>query len=416
MVEHYLNTDSYIKPIRAFRGSAKTTNTCYIALHRVERADSYYTLIVSDTQTQADSIVADIASMVEDSALPYTIVRNVIGELELSYMGKRYYIVAKGAGASLRGIKRNRRRPDLIIIDDLLNDELIQNKLRIDRLNRWVYKALLPSLDPLGEVYFVGTPMSQGDIFSKICEKYPTVDIPIMNEEGKSNWPDRFPDEWIINKKQEYSDMGMLTEWKQEYELILTDPENRVFDISKINTLPEFPNDLTYYMTIDGAFSEKETADYSAITILGVDIDNNWYVATITMRANPKDVVDKAMEMISRYSIDNIGIEKGSWSLAVGNYFEDCMRDYQVWFTIHDLNTKGSKLIRIKALTSVINTGRLTIIDKYDSEDLMEQIELTTNEGVLSSHDDAIDSLAQCMQLETTYYKSISYNTTNSYF
>ena len=93
MLDHYFTADSYIKPVKAFRGSAKSTNTCYVALNRVEEPNSHYTLIVSDTTTQAEALVADISDMLRDSNLPYTVVRDVAGEIELEYKGKRYFIV-----------------------------------------------------------------------------------------------------------------------------------------------------------------------------------------------------------------------------------------------------------------------------------------------------------------------------------
>ena len=106
MVEHYLSHRH--AAIRAFRGSSKTTNTAYMALYMGEMG-GHYTLIISDTATQAESIVADIASLAEEAG--YRIIRSVQGELEIAFPHGSYYIVAKGSGASMRGIKRGRRRP-----------------------------------------------------------------------------------------------------------------------------------------------------------------------------------------------------------------------------------------------------------------------------------------------------------------
>jgi phage terminase large subunit-like protein len=199
--------------------------------------------------------------------------------------------------------------------------------------------------------------------------------------------------------------MGQLSSWKQEFELVLTDPENQVFDIKKLRFTDRYPENLTYYITVDGAFSERETADFSAISVLGVDEHDNWFISSYAMRANPMTVADKVMELVANYGVDFVGIEKGAWKLAVGNYIEEQMKNYQVWFTINDLNTAGSKLSRMKALASVINTGRMTIVDLPDaqSETLVEQIELLTHEGI-SGHDDQLDSASQLLQMETYWY------------
>jgi len=400
ILDHYLGDGSYIKPVKAFRGSAKSTNTCYVALHRVEKPEAHYTLIVSDTATQAESLIADISDMLRDSSLPYKVIRDVNGEIELEYLGRRYFIVGKGAGSSMRGIKRSRKRPDLIILDDIINDELVMNRVRVDRLNRWFYKALLPSLSPDGSIYAVGTPLSQNDLFMHLCSLHDTLSVPLESDV----WPDRFSDEWIEEKKLEYKRAGMLREYKQEFELVLTDDETRIFDIDKIQTVDKAPDGLTWFCTLDGAFSEKDSADYSAFAVVGIDEHGRWYVASYGLKANPSTVVDKLFELQAQYGFQDVGIEKGSFRLAIQAEVDRRMAEYQQWFSVSELSTTGSKISRIKALTPVINSGRLTIIDTgEDAELLMEQLTMTDNTAVLSSHDDHIDALCQMVQMNLYY-------------
>lgn len=402
MVDH-LYSESKTKAVQAFRGSAKTTNCCYMALHRVESGYNY-TLIISDTATQAESIIADIQSMVEDSSLPYRIIRAVIGELELEYNGNRYFIVGKGAGASLRGIKRNRKRPDLILIDDLLNDEIVQNRLRLDRLQRWYFKALLPSLDPNGEIWFIGTPMTKADIFMKVCEMYPTLKVP-LDEEA---WEDRFTPEWIESKKSEYQQMGMLREWKQEFELVLTDSETALFNTSKIQFIDYIPSDVKWYMTCDLAFSDKDTADYSAMTVIGIDSNNQIYCCPYQLRAKPSEVANEIYRLVAKYNILDVGIEQGASFIAVEEYLSRMMTDYNNYFNIIELKHGGrSKHSRIASLEPLVESRRLTVVDMVGmaSEELIEQFELTDRESCMAEHDDLIDSLAFLSQMELIYYK-----------
>jgi phage terminase large subunit-like protein len=402
MCEH-LYSDKRTKAIQAFRGSAKTTNCCYMALHRVESGYNY-TLIISDTATQAESIIADIQSMIEDSALPYRIVRAVIGELELEYMGNRYFIVGKGAGASLRGIKRNRKRPDLILIDDLLNDEVARNRLRLDRLQRWYFKALLPSLDPKGEIWFIGTPMTKADIFMKVCEMYPTLKVPLTD----TAWSDRFSPEWIRSKKAEYTQMGMLREWKGEYELVLTDSETALFDTSKIRSIDYLPSDVKWYMTCDLAFSDKETADYSALTVIGVDKYNQIYCCPYQLRGRPSEVANEIYRLIAKYNILDVGIEQGSSYIAVEEYLTRMMNDYNNYFNIIELKHGGrSKHSRIASLEPLVESKRLIVVDlpELATEELMEQFELTDRDSCMAEHDDLIDALAFLSQLDLIYYE-----------
>ncbi len=402
MLNHYFDSESYIKPIKAFRGSAKSTNTCYVALNRAENPKAHYTLIISDTATQAEQLVADISDMLRESSLSYTVVRDVAGEIELMVNGKRYFVVGKGAGSSMRGIKRNRKRPDLIIMDDIINDEMVMNRLRVDRLNRWFFKALLPSLDPNGEIYVVGTPLSQGDLFMKLCSLHDTLEVPLTD----GAWPDRFSPEWIANKKAEYVNAGMLREYKQEFELVLTDSETQLFDMSKVRFIDEddVPKNLTWFITLDGAFSEKDSADFSAFACLGIDENMNWYLAPYQMRAAPQDVISKLFELQNKYQNNAVGIEKGAFKLSMEREVSDKQIEYQQFFSVAELTTTGSKIARIKALAPLVNSGRLTIIDTGDdAEMLTEQLEMTDNLTCAAAHDDLLDAACQLLQMDLYY-------------
>ncbi len=408
MADHYFNSPSYIKPIRAFRGSGKSVSTCYVALHRAEKPDAFYTLIVSDTASQAESLVMDISDMVRGSSLPYRVVRDVRGEIELEWLGRRYFIVGKGAGASMRGIKRNRKRPDLIILDDIINDELVMNRMRVDRLNRWFYKALLPSLDPNGEVYAVGTPLSRNDLFMRLCESHPVLDVPIVSPSGVPAWPDRFSASWIEAKSEEYRAMGMGREWSQEYMLELVDSDSSVFEMDRVRIVPsdtEPPRMSGYVCALDGAFSEKEHADWSAFAVVGVTMDGSWWVWPYQLRGSVSDVMDTLFSLQSRFGFDSVGIEKGAFRLAVRPEMERRMADYQQWINVDELDVGGSKTSRMVALSPVVSSGRLTIVDTGEAaEALVEQMELTDMEACRASHDDLLDALSSVLRMDSLKY------------
>ncbi len=414
IAEHYLHCEeSGTRAVRAFRGSAKTSNTSYHCLYRVDKGLDRYILILSDTQTQAESIISDITDMAAE--LPHLKVsRAIAGEIEFIVNGKKAHIVGRGISGSLRGLRKSGLRAGLIVGDDLINDELAANKVRRDRLIRHWYKAVLPSLDPKGRVWVVGTPLSDGDLFMHLCRQHPTIDVSIATfdigsdgvETIDSNWPDRFSNEWIRRKKKQYSDAGMLPSWKQEMELILVDDETNVFDINRINMIDEdsIPDDLTFYSTLDGAFSEKDASDYSAFTVLGIDKEHRWYVWTYAMKANPQEVISKLFELQAKFGFNAVGIEKGQFLLSMKVEVERLQLDYQQWFSVEELSTSGSKLSRIKALAPVVNSGRMSMIDTgVDSERLMDQFKLTDHIGCKSATDDQIDSCCQLLQMDTTW-------------
>ena len=404
MVEHFNEAPGFTKNVKAFRGSGKSINTCILALDKVINGDVRFCMIVSDTMTQAESLIDDIRTLIEESTLKVEVVRMVAGKIELKVNGQHRAIYGVGAGMSLRGRKFKKMRVQLVITDDLVNDASSMNKVRRDRLSRWLYKVLKPSMNPDSELWNVGTPLNDDDVFMRLTKAYPeaTLEVPL----DESSWPDRFTPEWIVRNKQEYKDQGMLSAWKQEMELVLVDSETAVFDMKQMRTIgeEEAPSDLTYFCTLDGAFSEKDGADYSAFTVLGLDKDNNWYVWTFAMKSNPQDVISKLFELQARFNFNAVGIEKGQFLLSMRVEVERLQIDYQQFFSVVELSTTGSKLSRIKALSPVVNSGRMTIVDNgEDAERLIEQFELVSYDSINSGHDDQIDSCCQLLQMDLYY-------------
>ncbi len=410
IVDHLLSGVGSTKNVKAFRGSGKSINTCILGLDRVSTGVRRFIMIVSDTMTQAEALIDDIRSLVEDGTLPIVVTRSVAGKIEFVVNGLPCAIYGVGAGMSLRGRKFNRMRADLVITDDLVNDASSMNKVRRDRLSRWMYKVLKPSMNPNSELWNVGTPLNADDVFMRMCKNYPEATIEVPLEED--TWVDRFTPEWVKRTKQEYIDNGMLAAWKQEMELILVDDETAIFDVKKIKTCVDSDTPkLTFFCTLDGAFSERDGADYSAFTVLGIDEHGSWFVWTYAMKDNPQKVIAKLFELHSKFGFNTVGIEKGQFLLSMKVEVERLQVDYQQFFGVQELHTNGSKLARVKALAPVVNSGRLTLVDTgEDTERLYEQFELTDNEAIKSGTDDQIDSCCQMLQLDLHYSEPVEYS------
>ncbi len=403
MVDHYLNAGSHTKNIQAFRGSGKSINTCILALERVATGHNRFVMIVSDTMTQAEALIADIQTLCDDGSIPIKVTRSITGAIEFDVNGKAACIMGVGAGMSLRGRKFKRMRADLVITDDLMNDAVALNRLRMDRLSRWMFKVLIPSMQPDAELWNVGTPLNQGDIFMKMCENHPTLQIKL--EPGV--WDDRFTPEWIKRKKAEYDKAGMLRAWKQEMELILVDNETQLFDMDQIEFIEEMPKDVMCVMAIDAAISDKAGSDFTGITINGIDKDGNWNLYPLQLKLKPSYLAGEIIELVVRFNILYVGIEQGATCIALTEHLNRLRSETNVWFNIEELKHGGySKIARAKSFEPVVASGIVKIIDNGDgSEALVEQMELTDNEGINSAHDDVLDSTCYLTQMVKHYTK-----------
>lgn len=418
------------KSIECSRGLGKTTLlSTKLPLFLGSMGMSQYCLIVSDTASQAESIVADILSLYESSEVLQSamqLVRAVADELQFTTVYGSFYIVGKGSGAKLRGIKRNRRRPDLIIMDDLSNDDIAMNPARREKLKRWVFKALLPSREPTGHlVVSVFTPLHKGDVAVELHGKdyVDAISVPLASElpprwdEMQSAWEDRFPISYIKSIYEEYANSGRISEFMQEHFLQLVSDEDRVFDTTRVRfEKVSLTDSAMVYVTTDLAISMKSTADRSVICTVAFD-EGLWKLLDIRSdRWTPTDMMDELFKVNKKYKPLAVGVEMVGYQGAFKHHIEQEMLGRDEYMSISELkaNSAVSKISRVLGLSSVINTGNLVIDEKLLDNPacirLMEQIELTSRDGVLSNHDDEIDALASMVQLKPVEtYSTYSY-------
>jgi len=249
-------------------------------------------------------------------------------------------------------------------------------------------------------LWSVGTPMVQGDIFDLICENNPVLDVPL----DEDAWRDRFSPEYIERTKAEYKKMGMLREYKREFELVLADGDTQLFDMDRVSIVGEdaVPKDLTWFMCVDGAFSDKTGADMSAVVLVGLSEDGKWYVHAEGGRWKPSETAEHIVRLASDFNVIDIGMETGSSFIAISEHLERVMLAQQQYFNVIELKHGGrSKISRISALEPVVNMRLLHIIDNGEhAEMLVEQMELTDSFSCAAKHDDLLDALAYFVAMD----------------
>ena len=412
MIDYYFGAEpDDIKMVQCHRGLGKSQLSMMFSLYCICEGIETYVLFVGGTQDLTNDLIASAADILEEASVPnVSVKRSVEGILEINNkLGEVGYLVAKSTGSKLRGVAKGarRHRPSLIVLDDIVSDDLVLNRLRMARANRWFTSALLPTLVPGGRTIGSGTPMSKGDPFMVLCENFGSFKIPLSD----TSFPDRFTPSYISKKKSQYEKLGRLRDWKREFELVLADSETQLFDMKRITyiTEEEIPDDLTWYLTADLAISQRSGADYSAFTCIGISPMGMWYVYPHQGHYKPSESANKIFELVNRFEVLNVGCEQGATYLAMEEHLDALMADYQNFFYVDELKHGGvEKHSRVKSLEPIINSGRLCIIDNgEDSEALVEQLELTDMESINSAHDDLIDALAYGTRMVPRYVESL---------
>jgi len=357
--------------IAAPRAHAKSTaGTLAYTLASLLFRESTFALIVSDTESQACMFLGAIKQELsdnEDIVELFGIKKDEKGlvrflkDSEADCIvecedGHKFRIIAKGAEQKLRGLNWNGTRPNLVIVDDLENDELVMNKERRTKLKRWFFGALTPAMSPKGRLRMWGTILHMDSLLESLMPSYTSketvydglkmyslkqrglwkaVKYKAHNEDfTEFLWKERFDKNYFIAKKEEYARQGIADVYSQEY---LNYPiDDTVAYFKKNDLLPLTEEDhklpLRYYITADLAISEKETADYTVFIIGGVDEYRRLHVKeVIRERLDGREIVDMIFALENLYHPEAFGIEEMQVSKAIGPFLREEMVNQNVF-------------------------------------------------------------------------------------
>lgn len=411
----------------SFRGSAKTTLIGkYLPLYNAFNGDVdpvlkdlSYVLFITDTVSQAEDNVKELKDAYELACENYPEFAKLVKvgsrylASEVEFINARGYItnfVALGSGQKVRGIKRRGKRPLLLLVDDLENDEAVESEKSRKDLKRWFFSALLPALHPLkSRVFFIGTPLHQDSLLQNLREDrtWSKIEIPIINEKGESAWADRFPLGEIELLKQGYKEQGLITSFYQEYLLEIISSEDAVFksEYFRYSSLSSLPSDLVYYITMDLAISTSVNADRTAFIINGVDSANNWHIVKIkASRILPHEQVKTLFDLAKwcydqNKKVPRIGVEMVSYQKAFKDMYEKELSARpdlsRIMPMLTELKPDAKKERRIAQLEPLFLRKKIIFYRGGNLEDLEDELLSFPK----SKHDDLSDALAYQLQM-----------------
>lgn len=159
------------------RGNAKSTWTTFgLILWTLAFRKRKYPMIVSETRPQAESFLSFIKAELESNErlaqdFPELVGEGPVWRADWIITRNGIKVHAAGAGQKLRGFRHGSKRPDLVIIDDLENDEAVESPEQRKKLEAWFFKALM-KIGARDTVYIlVGTILHHESLLSRLLEK-----------------------------------------------------------------------------------------------------------------------------------------------------------------------------------------------------------------------------------------------------
>tara|TARA_R110002124_G_scaffold286479_2_gene467540 strand:- start:4782 stop:6278 length:1497 start_codon:yes stop_codon:yes gene_type:complete len=408
--------------IAAPRGTAKSTTTSLIfplwkaAFKRSD--EDLFIVIISESQAQSINFLSRIKYHLNNS----TQYKELFGDMSFN-TAKRWTntdivlangtrIVAVGTGQRVRGFIEGDTRPNLIIVDDFESELNAFTPEARMKNRKWMTEAVIPSLSDEGKIVMIGTVISEDCFLYWVKESsaWRVLWYSIMGDgEGKLLWPARFPMSRIEAIKEEYSSVGNLNGFFQEYMNIAQDPETAPFkpewmkrhqyDYEIINGQPcivkETGEDrkvipVEVYCGVDPASSLSARADYFVIATIGIDNENNKYLLglyrdKITPDRQPQTIID----VYKKYRPRRMKIETVGYQEALRTAVRQLMQEESLYIPGLERGVKprNRKSERLLSLVPMFARGQFF----FRPEDIEAEKEfLSYPKG---QHDDVMDAI-----------------------
>lgn len=391
----------------SFRGSAKSSilTTSYPLWAILGEQQKKFVLMLCQTRSQAKQHMMNLRRELESNQLlrndlgPFQEEHDEWGSSSLVFSRLNARITAASAEQSIRGLRHNQHRPDLIIGDDV--EDIASTKTHEGRQKtyQWLTGEVIPAGDKNTRLIIVGNLLHEDSLLMRLKRNIDEGQVegvfrayPLLDANNIIAWPGKYPtlEDVAIEKKK----LGNEIAWQREYLLNIVPDEDQVIYPEWIQFYDQLPDYKARYrkivMGVDLAISQKDTADYTAIVsalIFGYEENFKMYILTnpINRRMNfPQtieqiDIVYQANEKI--YSSVKILVEDVAYQKAVIDQL------YHNSYRVEGVKVSSDKRSRLMSVSSLIQNGKI-VFPRKGAEELIEQL---VGFGV-ERHDDLVDA------------------------
>lgn len=381
--------------IEAPRGSAKTTWISIAVSNIIGHNPHVRIILCSYSEEIALSISVAIKSILESPQYQqifpniqpskrwrdghWTINRSLAN---ITHFIKDPTLLAVGMGGSI-----NSRRSDLIIIDDPIKSrEAIANPQTRENMRSWWSGTLRPTLVPGGRVIVLCTRKRIDDIHGTTWTTengWKVLHQQAITNNNQSYWP-------------EYITLEELEQIRQENPITFAcEYQNDPLDESLVIIKPEWvkrsliPNTITnLVLGVDLAISQKESADYTALVLMGINRETktiygiDWKRGRWTLN----QTIEEINKLAITYTKFKIVVESVAYQAA---FKQEYKRIASPQMRINDIHPRGDKETRLRGISGLFETGKIIFNEAIAWNELIDEL---TSFGS-AAHDDTVDAL-----------------------
>lgn len=395
--------------IVAFRGSGKSTmvTTAYPIWAILGKQQKKFCIIFCQTKAQAKQHMMNIRAELEDNDVlkrdlgPFQEESDEWGSNSLVFKKHGARITVASSDQSIRGLRHNEHRPDLIICDDVEDVQSTKTREGRDKTYNWLRGEVIPSGDKNTRLIIVGNLLHEDSLLMRIKDEIAQgrtrgifKEYPLLDRDDVCLWPGKYKSQEEI--EEEKLKVASEISWQREYLLRIIPSDDQVIYPEWINYYDDLPGigHKAYrgtYAGVDLAISSSDSADFTAIVsahVYGRAEKLRIYILPnpIKQKLNFPAQVDLMREFKSTQmpkSTDKLFVESVAYQEALPQMLE-----------LHGIEAeaikpKGDKRTRLSLTSTAIKSGIIKF-PKQGCEDLIREL---VGFGV-EKHDDLADAFS----------------------
>ncbi|MBO6277647.1 MAG: hypothetical protein J6N20_09485, partial [Pseudomonas sp.] len=265
-----------------------------------------------------------------------------------------------------------------------------------------------------------GTPFNAKDPLYKAVESgawmvnvYPVCNqFPCSEEDFCGAWPDRFTYSFVKKKYDTAVKVGKVDTFNQELMLRIMSEEDRLIQDGEVGwykhkNVLDFKSHFNFYITTDFATSEKQSADFSVISVWAYNYNGDWYwVDGICKRQDMSANLTDLFSLVSKWRPLGVGVEVSGQQSGFIPWIQDQMMQKNIYFNLTSegnsskpgIRPNTNKMVRFNTVIPLFKLHKIffPIEHKMGSimMEMMNEISLASSSGFRSKKDDFIDTIS----------------------
>lgn len=357
--------------------------------------DLNYLVLIGNSKEKASTLLEDIQA--EFEANPRIIAdfgeQRLEGHWEAGDFRTRGGFIGKalGMGQSVRGLRVQAQRPDMVVLDDIEIKDLVKNPRRQDEMVQWIERDLIPTMDgDKRRMLYANNRFAPRMIQTELQKRHPKWKVSHVKAYNPTTyeptWTSKYKPEYFKALEQEIGILAAKAEYNNEPHV-----EGKIFLNEQIQwgKLPRLDSFQLICGHWDIAYAGTPTADFNAVKVWGLKDKDFWNIDNYLKRSKMRQALEwmcqfqihlpKTVKVLWRY-------ESQFWNDEVQRTISEIEKQYKINLNLVQVDTpRTRKYERILSMQAYYQNGRTYYSHK------------------LKAHNDTQEGIAQLLSIEPGY-------------